>query len=173
MRPSALLALPLAQRLDKRIEDVVSPEEAMGTDQNVERDERTAAVTNSRRRVLAVVLGVVLLNVAINARSVVRHWPELTFLHYLIGTALWLLLPLVAVSLLYRGKRAGRWILVALFGLRAVAGLICAAWWMPLVVRNPSKVFVSPYRDWTIDALFYLIATLWLVFLRRVREISL
>ena len=118
------------------------------------------------------VLGIVLLNVALNVRSVVRHWAKLTLLHHLLGITIWLVLPLTGVLLLYQGKAIGRWILVGLLGMRAVIGLL---WFgiivTPLGFHHPERLVTSLYRDVIIEILVYSLATLWLVFSPGIRQI--
>ncbi len=81
-------------------------------------------VVANRYRVCGVSMVVVLLNVVVNAYNVVRNWPELTIFHYAVGTVLWLVLPLLAVFLIWRNRPIGRWLLIVLFGLRVVVGLL-------------------------------------------------
>lgn len=122
-------------------------------------------------RVCAWVLGVVLLNVALNANNVVKNWPELTLFHHLIGVILWFILPSWAVFLLWRGRRIGRWILIGLFGLRAVGDLVSLGMIGPLVVHDP-YVLVAPYGAFVLETLFYFSATTWLVCSPSIRSLG-
>lgn len=122
----------------------------------------------NRRRTCANVCGVVLFNVALNARSAVQHWPELTVVHYLIGALLWLALPLLAVLLMWRGKVIGRWLLIGLFGVRGIGEVLFLA---PVVVGHPAMLFDGPFPFYAVQALFYLAATAWLVFSPSVRAL--
>jgi hypothetical protein len=113
-------------------------------------------------RIRGLVLGVVLLNVALNARHVVHNWPVLTVVHYAIGASLWLILPLWAVFLLWRGRRLGRWILVGLFGLRALIGFAELGAIGSFLLHDP-WVLIGPYRSVVVDTLFYFGAMAWLI----------
>jgi hypothetical protein len=118
------------------------------------------------------VLAVVALNAVWNARNVVKHWPELTLLHHLLGILLWLVLPLLAVLLVWRGRAAGRWILVCLFGLRALAGLSALTLDYDIVVKcHPGAFFAEPLRTWVLDTLFYCGATIWLLASPDIRQV--
>ena len=55
----------------------------------------------SERRTMGTLLAVVTANLLLNAASVVRHWDELTVAHYLMGIVLWVLLPIVALALVF------------------------------------------------------------------------
>lgn len=130
----------------------------------------TEHVPPARGRVWRAALNVVLLSVAFNAHVVVLNWPELTLLHHVAGVLLWLLVPFLAVYLLWRGKRTGRWILVGLFGLRAVGSLDSFRYCLPLIVYDPAILLCAPYRTTFLDILFYSTATTWLLFSPSIRE---
>jgi hypothetical protein len=116
------------------------------------------------------VCGVVLVNVALNARSAVQHSPELTVVHYLIGALLWLALPLLAVLLMWRGKGISRWLLIGLFGFRGIVEVLFLGF---VVVAHPSMLLAGAFRFNAVHALFYLAATAWLVFSPSVRALCM
>jgi hypothetical protein len=113
-----------------------------------------------RSRVWATVFAIFVGNVALNAYTTVRNWPELTPIHHLIGVTLWLALPLFAMFLLWRGRPFGRWILVGLFVIRAIGEVL----WLAFIARYPSMLLSGPGLIDALRALFYISATVWLAF---------
>ena len=120
------------------------------------------------------VLGVVLLNVAWNVRSCVMHWSQLAPGHLVVGMLLWLALPLFAVFLLWRARSVGRWILVGLFGLRALAMLLLfvTSGAAASMTHSPGILLTEPCRTWGLDIVFYLAATTWIVASPSIRQLS-
>jgi hypothetical protein len=126
----------------------------------------------NRDRARVTILAIVLLNVAFSASKIVRNLPdelggpESTAV--MIGAVLvlwtaWMAADLFAVRLIWRGRAAGRWILVASFGLRGIAQVGVAASWLPLLVRSPSLVLTWPWPSHAIHAVCYCGVTLWLL----------
>lgn len=113
-------------------------------------------------RAWSVLFAVILLSVAINAKNAARNWPELTIFHRLLGFGLWLVLPVVAVCVLWRGCAVGRSILACLFGLRSIIGMLALGIYFPLAARDP-LCLVSELRGDVLETMFYLSATAWLV----------
>ncbi|MGH7192875.1 MAG: hypothetical protein ACREJM_04980 [Candidatus Saccharimonadales bacterium] len=106
----------------------------------------------------------VLLNIAWNVYRAVRYSAHLTVANHLIGAALWFVLPLVALGLLRRNRRTGRWILIGLFGLRSAVSLyFLADFGLARMFQHPVLLFaIAPHH--VIDALLYTAATAWLLF---------
>ena len=131
------------------------------------------SVSPKHGQVCAFVLAVVLLNVAWNARNVVRNWSELTLVHHFLGVLLWLALPLLAVLLLWRGRAVGRWVLVGLFGVRSLGGLLLtlSPIYSVVIRRHPGLLLQEPCRTWVFDTLFYFSATVWLLTSPSVRQV--
>ena len=130
----------------------------------------------NRDRACAVILAVVLLDVAFSAYKVVRNLtdmlaaPDATAV--VIGVVLvlwivWIAVELVAVHLIWRGRSAGRWILVVSCGLKGIGQIWLAASWLPLLVRTPSIALASPWLYYLIQAICYCGATFWLLFFAR------
>jgi len=119
---------------------------------------------------LALVFGVVLLNVALNVHHVVKYWAELTLVHHMIGGVLWFILPLWAVFLLWCGRNSGRWILVGLFGFRTAVGLFDLGTLGPMLVHDP-WILIDTFRWPVLETMFYFGATEWLIFSRGVRSL--
>ena len=127
----------------------------------------------TRRRAGVTVLTLVLLNAVYSAFKIVRNLPELwsapDSTPVLIGVAAvfwlaWIAVELVAALLIWRGRAAGRWMLVASFGLRGVwqVGVWALAW--PLLVRTPSLALAAPWLFYEIHAVVYCGVALWLLF---------
>lgn len=135
----------------------------------------------NRAGVRATVLAVVLLDVALSAYKIVANLPDLLRSPdsslVLIGATLmfwtaWIVAELFAARLIWRGRAAGRWILVVSFGLKGI-GQIGSVW--PLLVRAPSLILGWPWLKFAIQAVCYCAATVWLLLLpafekRAVRE---
>ena len=120
------------------------------------------------RRAWIVLLAVVTLQLCVTGVGVARSVSELTSLHYLVGILLSVILPLLAVFLLWRGHMAGRWILIGLFALRGAAE---ASWLVYLATIYPSAILSGSGPLNITNALFYSAATLWLLFSRHLRPI--
>ena len=127
----------------------------------------------NRNRARTTILAIVLLSVAVSAYRVVRNLPGLLTepdsTAVLVGAVLvfwiaWTAAELVAVRLIWRGRAAGRWILVASFGLRGIGQVSGLALSWPLLVRAPSLVLASPFLYFAIEAVCYCAATFWLLF---------
>ena len=121
-------------------------------------------------RVLALVLGVVLINVLFN----VRDWQQMTVGMYVIRILLWLVLPVFAVFLLWRTRSVGRWILIVLFGIRALAMLLffATSGAVALVTRIPSMLLLEPCRTWVLELAFYFAAATWFFASPSIRQLS-
>ena len=122
------------------------------------------------------ILAIVLLDVAFSAYKVVRNLPNLLTAPdataVVIGAVLvfwiaWIAAELVAVRLIWRGRAAGRWILIVSFGLKGIGQVWPAASWLPLLVRIPSIVLASLWLYYVIQAICYCGATFWLFFFAR------
>jgi hypothetical protein len=105
----------------------------------------------NRNRDCAMALAIVLLNVAFSAYKVVRNLADVLTapdaIVVVVGAMLvlwmvWIAVELVAVRLIWRGRAAGRWILVASFGLKGIAQIWLVASSLPLLVRTPSLSLV-------------------------------
>jgi hypothetical protein len=112
----------------------------------------------SEQRIRSTLLGIVAINLLINVWNAARNWATLTFLHHLIGITLWVVLPIVAVALIFRRRMVGRWILVVLFGGRGVAGASYLAWL--------AFTYKSAFHSWlclayALEAAFYLASAIW------------
>ncbi len=130
----------------------------------------------NRNRACAVILAIVLLDVAFIAYKVARNLTDLLnapdATAVVIGAVLvlwiaWIAVELVAVRLIWRGRAAGRWILVASFGLKGIGQIWLAASWLPLLVRTPSIALASPWLYYLIQAICYCGAAFWLLFFAR------
>ena len=120
-----------------------------------------------RNRARAAILAIVLLNVAFGAYKMVRNLPSQTVPEQavlVILALLWTAAELFAVRLIWRGRAAGRWILVASFGLKGIGQVWLAASWLPLLVRTPSIALASPWLYYAIQAVCYCGAAFWLLF---------
>jgi hypothetical protein len=109
----------------------------------------------------------VLGNIGINIRIAVQNWPTLSLSSLAISTGLWMILPLIAVILLWCGEGIGRWLLVGLFGFRAAGeslglGLLVAGHW--------DLLFKAPYLSQTLAALYYFTAAGWMCLFLHVRR---
>jgi hypothetical protein len=125
----------------------------------------------NQRRILGTVLGVVVVNVALTAINVARNWLELTLVHHFVGMTLWVALPLLAVILIWRRHTAGRWILVALFGLRGIGEVCILVYDLTWIDSSnyPSILLIPPFRRQAVNGLFYVASAGWLLFSSRVR----
>lgn len=54
----------------------------------------------------------------------------------------WIVVELVAVHLIWRGRAAGQWILVASFGLKGIGQIWLTASWLPPLAHTPSIIFM-------------------------------
>lgn len=125
-------------------------------------------VSLNRRFALIAMLTIVLISIVFNTCSAVRHWSELTFAHYLIGIAIWAVLPIVAVALVFQGRTLGRWILIVSYGCRGAAATFYLAW-----LAHLYGAFVLPGWSWPVcaDAVFHLGAAAWLLYSPSLRQL--
>jgi hypothetical protein len=128
-----------------------------------------------RSRVRAMILSIVLLDVAFSAYKVVRNLPDLfaspDSTAIAIGGVLvlwiaWIVVELVAALLVWRGQAAGRWILVASFGLKALGQVGALA----MLSRIPTIVLSGPWLYLAIQAACYCGAAGWLLFFPRFED---
>jgi hypothetical protein len=110
---------------------------------------------------LVTLLAVVTFQIALTAVNVVCNWIELTPLHYLIGIPVWVVLPLLAVALIWRRHMFGRWVLVGLFGLHGTGDVYAIA---NLASVYSPAILSAPGLRHVVNALFYLAVTGWLLF---------
>jgi len=80
---------------------------------------------------------------------------------------LWIMVELVAVRLIWRGHAAGRWILVASFGLRGIGQIGLVASWLLMMVRTPSIALAGRWLYYLVQAICCCAATFWLLFIAR------
>ncbi len=125
-----------------------------------------------RNRVFATILAVVLLDVAFSAYKVARNLPDIlgapdsTAVVTGVLLVLWtasIAAELVAVLLIWRRRAAGRWILVASFGLKGIGQVGAAALRLPVLIRSPSVAFAGPLLYYAVQAICYSAATCWLI----------
>jgi hypothetical protein len=130
-----------------------------------------------RRRVRAMIVSIGLLDVAFSAYKVLRNLSDLLTspdsIAVVIGAVLvfwiaWIVVELVAVLLVWRGRSAGRWILVASFGLKGVGQVGAAASWLPMLSRTPSIALTGQWLYLAIQAACYCGATGWLLFFAKI-----
>jgi hypothetical protein len=117
------------------------------------------------------ILAVVLLDVALSVYTIVSNLPDLlrspdssvvVISATLVFWTAWIVAELFAARLIWRGRAAGRWILVVSFGLKGI-GQIVIVW--PLLVRAPSLILGWPWLKFAIKAVGYCVATIWLLLL--------
>src|SRR5262245_61645942 len=122
-----------------------------------------------RDRVRVTVLAIVLLDVALSVWQVVWNVPDLLrspdSSAALIGGILvfwvaWIVAELFAARLVWRGHAAGRWILVASFGLKGI-GQVGSVW--PVLIRAPYLILAWQSLNHPIQAICYCVATVWLL----------
>ena len=123
----------------------------------------------SKGGALAILIVIVVLTSAINVRSVCQNWVELTLPSIIASTGIWFGLPLVALYLIWRGKTAGRWILVVLFALR-VAGELAMPVQFCFTVGFHAMLFPLVFNH-LIVASVYLPAAAWLAFSPSLRRL--
>jgi hypothetical protein len=122
-----------------------------------------------RRKGRIQVFGMVFLGIALYSYLFVRHWADLETSQLVVGSTMRMVLPLVGAALLAKGKRFGRWLLIGIFGLGSVGGLLRLVFlgthygvWYLTVGRYPIDA---------IAAMYYLLATLWLLLSHNVRSL--
>lgn len=127
----------------------------------------------SRKRcVRSAVVAVVLLSVVLSAFKIARNLsgvseaPDGT--PVLVGVVLflwiaWMVIELLAARLVWRGHVAGRWILVASFGLKGIgqAASLLSAW--PLIARGPTIAIYPPYVFYAAQSFLYFGLVIWLL----------
>lgn len=112
----------------------------------------------------------VLIHFAMNAWTIGSNWSELSWLHLLSGTAIWFILPLIALYLVSRNRPLGRWILAGLFGLRALGCLsILAMVVLPHGIPSRGLWGMRLIRN-IIQGLAYGAATTWLLISPMIRQ---
>jgi heme/copper-type cytochrome/quinol oxidase subunit 4 len=114
-----------------------------------------------RRRVLATTEGIVVVHLVLDTINTVQHLATLTFMQHLCGIVLWIVLPLLAVALMWRGRASGRWILIVLFGLRGIVELVVV---VSMMGMGLSVLLAGPMPNYAFQALFYSSAAAWLFF---------
>jgi hypothetical protein len=82
---------------------------------------------NHRERAWEILLAVVLASFALNGFNLWRNWEDTSLAALVAGLVLWFFLAVLAVFLLWRGRVAGAWILVVLFGIRGATNLVLVA----------------------------------------------
>ncbi len=122
-----------------------------------------------RSRVRAMILSVVVLDVAFSAFKVVRNLSDLITAPDVTAVAIgavlvfwiaWIVVELVAVLLVWRGRAAGRWILVGSFGLKGIGQVGAVA----MLSGTPSIALTGRWLYLAIQAACYCGAAGWLLF---------
>ncbi len=103
------------------------------------------------------VLVLVLVSIVINVRQAAQNAPQLTIAHHLFSGFLWIVLPGFAVWLIWRGRSAGRWLLVGLFGLRAAICLriLLLAVDAQIVASRTALLIREPYWSYLLDVIIF------------------
>jgi hypothetical protein len=111
------------------------------------------------------VLALVLVTMVVNVRQAAQNASQLTIAHHLFSVFLWGVLPSLAAWLIWRGRSAGRWLLVGLFGLRAAVCLrvLLLALDAQIVASRTALLIREPYFSYVLDVIVFGGATGWLL----------
>jgi hypothetical protein len=126
----------------------------------------------SRLRAFRTVVWIVFVSTLLSLRAAVRNRSQLTGLEFVGASTISLILPLVAVWLLSKGRGSGKWILVTLFSLRGTASVILFFLSINLLSHSLVWILAEPLRTRLIEAVFYCGSTMWLLFWFRVTDLK-
>jgi hypothetical protein len=128
----------------------------------------------SRARITECVamLAAILVSVAIDASVMLQPDPDATAYALPIGLIIWGVIPLGAVVMMWRGAPVGRWLLIGLFGVRAVAEIVSIATMWPMFVGSPPDIIIDPPRIPLLEAALHSVVALWLLLSQRVRLVE-
>lgn len=112
----------------------------------------------------------VLMHFVFSAWQIYWNWSMLAWTEFFGIVPFWLASPLAALYLVWRGRSLGRWILIGLFGLRAVGCLLYLAPLLAHGLRTPPIFAAPPVLANIIQLFAYSAATASLIFSRAMRN---